>query len=236
MAYWISKKGVFITDGLTVIRISDDNKNYFDPLLSESINRGSEDKHWLMYDSVYEILRMGLATGGTTTANKFFIYDLKDEVWSFDVLSQQLASCIEIEAASGNISVLQLGGGTTDGFVYQTNNSLNDVGSAIDSFCDMEIGGTGNRLRFLELLVRCKSQTTGNLTVEIAINANTGFSDAVTIPMQPDTVNDEYSRNRDTVNEIVAHHFTIRWKNDVISQSLYLLDYSASIDVVDDKS
>ncbi len=236
IAYWISKKGVFMTDGLTVTRISDDIKNYFDPLVSESITRGAEDKHWIMYDSVYEVLRMGLATSGTTTANKFFIYDLKDKAWSFDVLGQKLASCTEIEADSGNINILQVGGGTTDGFVYQTNNSLNDVGVAVNSFCDMEMGGNGNRLRFLELLVRCKSQTVGNLTVEIALNANTGFSDAVTIAMQPDTVNDEYSRNRDAVNEIVAHHFTLRWKNNAVSQSLYLLDYSVNIDIVDDKS
>jgi len=49
----------------------------------------------------------------------------------------------EVEAASGNVPVVQIGGGVDDGFVYVLNNSNQDVSTAITSYIQMELSEDG---------------------------------------------------------------------------------------------
>ena len=121
-AFFISRSGVLGTDGMKPWRISEDIQNYFDPKKSECIRRGYEKEHWIEFDSAENVLRLGLVSGGSATLpNIFPVYDLVDQVWYFDSPAQELSCMAEVEAASGNVPVVQLGGGIDDGFIYQLN-------------------------------------------------------------------------------------------------------------------
>lgn len=131
LAFTLSHYGVIETDGRILNNISDDIKDRFDPReTSTCIRRGYESKMWMEYDSSCNCLRLGLVCGASATkANIFPVFDLTDRCWYFDSLGQNLSCMTEVEAASGDLSILQYGGGTADGFVCQLNYGTNDISS-----------------------------------------------------------------------------------------------------------
>lgn len=172
LAFFISRYGVAVSDGRTVSFISDDISNYFDPTESVCIRRGYEELHWIGFDSADNVLRLGLVSGSSATVpNVFPVFDLTDKVWYFDDPAQELSCMTEVTAGSGNVAVVQVAGGVDDGLVYQLNYGTNDVSTAIDSYLRMEFSAGGEWLEILEMLLRCKVQTAGNLTLTPYLNA-----------------------------------------------------------------
>jgi len=162
MAYFLSHYGVFASNGKYVVKISDDIGNYFDPTKSECIRDGYENQMWLKYDSAHDVLRLGLVSGeSATSCNIFPIYDLKDKGWMFDVFEQNLTCMTEVEADSGDVSVLQIVGGTGDGFIYQSNYGNDDVDTAIDSYTLLEINGKGREMLLREFIIRLRKNEGG---------------------------------------------------------------------------
>lgn len=155
LAFFLSHDGVCMCDGKTVKVISDEIGNYFNPLKSECIRNGYEDRMWLKYDRAFNIIRIGLVSGAAATeCNVFPVFDLTDKTWSFDELGQKLACMAEIEAGSGNVRRLQVGGGTVDGTIYQLNVGQDDCDTAIDSYVDMEFDGKGDVISITEAIIR----------------------------------------------------------------------------------
>lgn len=158
VGFFLSHAGVCKSDGRSVVLVSDDIANFFDPTKAECIRNGYEDKMWLEYDATFRVLRIGLVSGNSATdCNIFPVYDIKDKTWSFDVLAQPFSCIADVEADSGDVTVLQLAGGQDDGTVYQTNITDDDVDTAIDSFAMMELDGSGATLDLRELIIRTKS-------------------------------------------------------------------------------
>lgn len=158
LAFFLSHEGVARCDGKTCDIVSDAVQNYFNPIKPECIRRGYEDKMWLKYDRAFNILRIGLVSGASATqCNVFPVYDIADGTWSFDELGQNLATMEEIEADSGNIMRIQIGGGTEDGTVYQLNVGQNDCEEEIDAYVDMEFDGKGDVIAITEGIVRTVS-------------------------------------------------------------------------------
>jgi hypothetical protein len=136
-------------------------QNYFDPKSADCIRRGYEDKMWLTYDSCYQCLKLGLVCGDTATVpNVFPIYDLEDKTWKFDSPAQPFSCCAEVEAASGDVAVLQVAGGTADGTIYQTNYGDDDVSTAIDAYATMELDGAGADILMRDMILRASGTTT----------------------------------------------------------------------------
>lgn len=161
LAFSLSRYGVIMVDGKHPSIISDDISNYFDPTKPECIRRGYEDKHWLKYDPAYNGIRIGLVSGNSaTTPNIFWYYDLAERKWYYDKLGQNLLCACDVEAASGDIPVLQYGGGCADGYVYQLNTTTADVSTAIDSYAIMELSGRGAWLNLQEMILRCHGTCT----------------------------------------------------------------------------
>ena len=159
VAFFLSHYGVFMCEGTTFIRISKQEhtsiQNYFDPKSADCIRRGYEDKCWLAYDSAYHVLRVGLVTGSSaTTPNTFLVYDIEDRAWMADSPAQPFSCLCEVEAASGDVAVLQYAGGTADGTVYRTNYTTDDVSTAIDAYVTMEVDGDGAEIWMRELILR----------------------------------------------------------------------------------
>jgi len=222
LAYFLSQKGVFCTDGKTAWAISDDIQNYFDPLESECIRTGYEKEHWIAYDSTYSILRVGLVTGSSaTTPNTFLVYDLTDNAWYFDSLGQGLSCATEVEAASGDVAIIQVGGGVDDGTVYQLNTGVNDVSAAIDGYVTMELSHKNWVMFLREMALRVKAQTSGS--VEIDVYLNNVLEDSIEMSMIAANEN-EASRRERFVMDALSDHIGLRFRNNTKGESMYLED------------
>jgi hypothetical protein len=164
-----------MTDGKGIEMVSAEIQDYFDPKDPKCIRRGYEKEHWIDYDSIYRVLRVGLVTGPTATVpNVFLIYDVKTSAWSCDDLAQGLSCHTEMEAASGQFPIVQIGGGAIDGTIYQLNNSLTDNGTTITAFVTMEFDGGGHDLHLNEIVLRasgaCTLETYADDVLDATIN------------------------------------------------------------------
>jgi len=240
LAFFLSHYGVCVTDGKTVAIISDAIQNYFDPTSSDCIRRGYEKEMWLDHDSAYNVLRAGLVTGSTATLpNTFIVFDLVDKTWSKDSLGQELSCITEVEAASGDIPILQYGGGIDDGLIYRLNYSsstasghtaISDVATAIDAYVIVELSKGGMFLYLRELLLRCKTQTAGNITITPYRNEKAGT--AFTLSMTAETTNDAFRRHR-VGTKIQDSLISLKIQNATVAQSLYLLDMGLNLLVME---
>ena len=161
VAVFLSRYGVFMTDGKNIVCISTDIQDYFDTRESVCIRRGYDKEHWIDYDSLYNVVRIGIVSGSTATVpNVFLVYDVKTGKWSTDELTQPFACHAEVEAASGQYTVLQVAGGTADGTVYQTNYGSQDVDTSFTGSLTMEYDGQGHDLFLDEIVVRVNGACT----------------------------------------------------------------------------
>ncbi len=161
VAVFLSRYGVFMTDGKNIVCISTDIQDYFDSRESVCIRRGYESEHWIGYDSLYNVVRMGIVSGASAEVpNVFLVYDVKTGKWSTDELTQPFSCHAEVEAASGQFAVLQVAGGTADGTVYRTNYGSSDVSTAFTGSLTMEYDGQGHDLFLDEIVVRVNGACT----------------------------------------------------------------------------
>lgn len=233
-AYFISKQGVFMSDGKTVWSISDDIQNYFDPNDSNSLRHGYNNEHFIFYDSAENILRIGLVTGSSATApNTYLVYDIIDRKWSHDTLGQHLSCMTEVEAASGDVPILQLGGGDNDGLVYRLNNGSNDVSVAIDGFVTLEMDAGGLELWLKEIMLRVKVQDFGNVVITPYLNS-VPMVDIESSMTKISNVLETIRRHRMRTS-IQGYHIGLRFRNNVVSQSLYLLDAGLDMEYYEER-
>ena len=156
-AFFICRDGIFMTDGKGLDMISGPVQKHFDPKEPQyCIRRGYENEHWIDYDSMYQVIRVGLACGeSAANVNTFLAYDILSKKWiSYDNLGQPLACHIEVESSSGQFPLLQIGGGVEDGTVYLLNNTIKDVDEAIESYVAMEFDGGGHEIHIEEIVIR----------------------------------------------------------------------------------
>lgn len=228
LIFWISHQGVVACDGKNITIISDDIQNYFDPLETECIRRGYDNEHWLEYDSSCNCLRLGLVSGSSaTTPNIFPVFDLIDKTWSFDNFAQNFSCMTEVEAASGDIPILQYAGEVTDGYVYRLNTGTNDIHGvipttvAIDAYATIELDARALYLYLREMLLRVKGQTIGDITVTPYLNGVA--QTALTLSMIVLNAGEEFRRHRMGMN-YQDSHISLKFQNATASQALYLLD------------
>ena len=166
LAFFLSRLGVCVCDGRLVTIISDDIQNYFDPEKTECIRRGYEKENWLKYDSTDRVIRMGLVSGTSATVpNIFPVYDLVDGSFYFDTPAQELSCMSEVEAFSGDVNRIQVGGGVDDGFVYRVNTGTDDVAAAIVSYVQTELDAGGLEFDLSEVITRTKAQAAGSVVI-----------------------------------------------------------------------
>jgi len=229
MVYFISNKGFYKTDGMSVVCVSDPVGIYFDPSNANCIRKGYENKHWVKYDSMTKNILIGLCTGSSATvANTFLVFNPfvpEEQAWGTDTRGQALTCMVELEANSGNVTTLQYAG-SSDGFVYQINTGLNDVGAStvsIPSQVVLEIDGNGEKIDAKTIQVRCKAQTAGTFTPSIAFNGNPSFTDEATKSMISADGN-AYVFHDFSINRDVVDHIAVKLTHDTVSEEFYLYD------------
>jgi hypothetical protein len=152
---------VALSDGKGIEIISGDVQHYFDPRKAVCIRRGYEKEHWIDYDSLYKVIRVGLVCGPTATApNVFLVYDVENATWMDDELGQPLSCHAEVEGASGQFPLLQIGAGANDGMIYQLNSGYTDDGVPIEAYVMQEFDGGGHDLHLNEIVLRASGACT----------------------------------------------------------------------------
>ena len=233
LAFWISRYGLCVSDGRTCSIFSDDIANYFDPKETTTcIRKGYEHKHWMEHDSADNILRIGLCCGSSATeCNVFPVFDLVNKCFYFDSLGQNLSCMTEVEAGSGDISVLQYGGGTDDETVYRLNTGTDDIDTGgtttpIDAYVTIELNRYGLWLYLRELLLRIKVQIVGDIT--ITPYCNTRAQTAFTLGMLAKTIGDATRRHRVGLN-VQDQNISLKIQNDTEAESMALLEYGLAL-------
>jgi hypothetical protein len=229
VAFFLSRYGVCACDGASIAVISDQIQNYFDPRKAECIRRGYESQMWLKHDPIDHVLRIGLVSGSTaTTPNIFPVYDLVDRTWYFDVRAQELSFWENVDAGSGTSAIAQVGGGVDDGTLYVVNTGTVDVDQAIDSYITYEFPGSGHYLALLWLMIQCKAQSAGNMTVTTAQNGIT--KDTLTLSMIAEATGQETRRHLLSLN-LVDQHISVKIQNSSTTDSMSLYNVGAEIRV-----
>jgi len=163
----------------------------------------------------------------SSVPNVFPVFDLVDKVWSFDFPAQELSCHTEVEAASGDIPILQYGGGTDDGFIYRLNTTALDVTTAIAPYCTIELDAKAAEMWLRRLLIRFKSQTSGNCTITPYRNGVAG-SDTLTLDMSAETTSEVLRRWLVGVN-VKDSHISLKIEKASGATGFYLLDLGLEI-------
>jgi hypothetical protein len=227
MAFILSKRGILYTDGKTVRHVPNFNmiKNYFDPSSSTCIRSGYESQMFIKYDSSYNVLKIGLVTGSSaTTCNTWLVYDLQDLSFSEDSYGYDIGCMTEVDAGSGSVGTVQLGGGIGDGFVYVLNSGTDDVDLAIDSYATHELNYYGSVIHNNEIIYRVKSQTAGNMTVTPYANGVVQTDNTRTLPLTAENTGQISRRHKIPVNH-VSDCVSLKIEHNKAGESFYLLDY-----------
>ena len=226
MAFILSKRGIIYTDGKTVRHVPNFNtvKNYFDPSNSSCIRSGYESSMFIKYDSAYNVLKIGLVTGTATACNTWLIYDLQDLSFSEDNYGYDIGCMTEVDAGSGSIGTVQLGGGIGDGFVYVLNSGTDDVDLAIDSYVTHELNAYGSVIHNNEIIYRAKSQTVGDMTITPYIDGVVQTPQARTLSLTAQNSGQTSRRHRIGFNQ-VGDHISMKIEHNKTGESFYLLDF-----------
>lgn len=231
--FFVSRLGVYKSDGSFLKNISGGIGNYFDPEKDECVRAGYEDKHFLGLDSANGVLLLGIVSGSTATKpNKFFVLDPSTDMWTEDIWGYDISCVNEVGAASGNIPVIQLAG-CQDGFIRRINTGNQDDGEDIVSNVVVEIDGDGQRLVWLEEVFRCETQASGNIIRTVAVDGNVDFDDKRTRriwSMKPAKNGDSYRLYNKRPGDIKGDHFSIKYENFTSNVTARYIDLGLGFD------
>ena len=237
--YWISRYGVFETDGRLVNRISDPIQNYFDPRFTECIRRGYEMEHWIAFDASNYVLRLGLVSGASATLpNIFPVFDILKKEWAFDTYATATkgpVAMFECDTESGAFASLPILLPQGNCWVYLGNQGLNDDSDAIDGAARPEVNYGGQLFNLRESYVRMRFQTGASCALKIYGNGRELTDEARTLPMDADYSGEEFVRHRVIDGAYQVSNASIELRNNVVDKDLYLYDYIVSNEVLEKK-
>ncbi len=151
------------------------------------------------------------------------VYNLAKRNWSFDAPGQKLSCMAEIEAATGENPILQIGGGVDDGFIYRLNTGTNDVSAGIDAFIRLEFGYLGLMIECRDAALRMKTQAAGDVTITPYLNGVA--QTALTKSMTANATGDLLRRWRlPDLQEIATEQMSLEFRNNTASQEIFLYD------------
>ena len=207
---FISKYGIFITDGRTIRRISGDIDDIYDPSKSNYININPGSGHWVCYDRASNCLRFGIQTIASTSSSPdlYPVFHLGGNYWTFDVFPyQSITAFAEVSAVSGSVDSLQyaagkdISPGTTD-LIYRCRSGIDydeesdGTKNAIDIKLRSEFSSGGNYLEIKEFTVRAEAVTNYTMTKKVYENGVLDSTETETFDMDPDGATGSVFRER----------------------------------------
>jgi len=155
--------------------------------------------------------------------NVFPVFDLIDNTWSFDTPAQELSCMIEAEADSGDVQVIQAGGGIDDGTIYLLNSGSDDISTAIDSYITMELNAQGQYIQLDEMLLRAEAVAASAGDITITLTKNDIAAGTKTLSMSPEVASQAIRRHRFNLN-LCDQNISIKLQNNAASKAMNLLD------------
>jgi hypothetical protein len=140
VAIWVGDKGVYTSDGATVVPISDDIRCYFNPNDVRYIPTAMRSKSVGWYDPSIKSYKLLIASGaGATTLNTELEYSLQYQEWTKisrqigggGATSNPLQSGWQVYDANG---ISYTYGGDANGFVYRLEDTNRWDGTSITSY------------------------------------------------------------------------------------------------------
>jgi hypothetical protein len=140
VAIWVGDKGVYVSDGATVLPISDDIRCYFNPDDVRYIPTAMRSKSVGWYDPSIKSYKLLIASGaGATTLNTELEYSLQYQEWTKinrqigggGAASNPLQAGWQVYDTSG---ISYTYGGDANGFIYQLENTNRWDGTNITSY------------------------------------------------------------------------------------------------------
>jgi hypothetical protein len=220
---FISKYGIFFTDGRTINRISGPIDNIFDPEKSSYIDINPGSGHWISYDRAGNCLRLGIQTIASTTGTPdiYPVYHLEGNFWTFDVfIGQSITAFAEVSAVSGDVDSLQYLAGndsvsTTD-LIYRCvgASDYDELATGVKQGVEMvvrpEFSSGGNYLKINEFTIRTSAQADYTLTKAVYENGVLDSDEAETFTMESQDTNGLVYRERILENMQLNSQFGIK--------------------------
>lgn len=225
-AYWISRYGIYMSDGRIVKRISDPIQNYFDPRYPECLRKGYENLAWAAYDSSAEVVRFGFVSGDEAELpNIFPVYDLTTGDFLFDKYvseSNYPMTFGEVDAGSGDNPVIQIHYGQE--FACIANRGLADRDDAIISKCRIEMNEAAALLELNEVWLRCSVEEGGELFFRIYEDGVIYPEHSELISLEAEEAGDDVRRERFIKKAHEESHLSLELENNQIDIDLWLYD------------
>jgi len=193
---FISKFGIFFTDGRTIHRISGDIDDIFDPEKSGYIDSNPGSGHWISYDRAGNCLRLGIQTIASTTGTPdiYPVFHLDGNYWTFDSFPLvSITAFAEVSAVSGDVDSLQYVAAkdtvSTVDLIYKCTGGIDydenpaGVKSAITMKLRPEFSSGGNYLEIEEFTIRTEAKANYTLTKKIYENGVLDTSETETYDM-----------------------------------------------------
>jgi hypothetical protein len=206
---FISKYGIFTTDGRTINRISGPIDDLFDPEKPNYIDSTPGSGHWISYDRAGNCLRLGIQTIASTTNSPdvYPVFHLDGNFWTFDIFpAQSITAFAEVSATSGDVDSLQyLAGKDTAAsldLIYRSKSGIDydeiPVGTktAIEIKLRPEFSSGGNYLEIKELTIRAESMTDYTMTKKVYENGVLDATETEEFDMDPDGASGSVFRER----------------------------------------
>jgi hypothetical protein len=228
---FISKYGIFTTDGRTIQRISAPIDNYFDPERDEYIDTdfsAGDLPHWIAYDRQSNCLRLGIRTrqSSTNSPDVFPVFHLDTGDWTFDDFpNQSITAFTEVTAAIGSVDSLQYCAGIdlndSTQLIYRCvagqdyDEHADGTKEAIEASLQLEFSNGSNLLEINELSLRSSSNESYTLTKSVYENGVLDSGENETFSMESEDVNGLTYRERILEGLQLNHHFSIKlsWEN-----------------------
>ena len=140
VAIWMGDKGVYISDGATVLPISDDIRCYFNPDDVRYINPSMRAKSVGWYDPSIKSYKLLIASGASATAlNLELEYSLQYQEWTKIVRQIGNAGAANNPLQSGwqvydTNGISYTYGGDANGYIYRLENTNRWDGTSITSY------------------------------------------------------------------------------------------------------
>jgi hypothetical protein len=220
---FISKYGIFFTDGRTIRRISGPIDDIFDPEKTSYIDVNPGSGHWISYDRAGNCLRLGIQTVASTTGTPdiYPVFNLDGNFWTFDVfIGQSITAFAEVSAVSGDIDSLQYVAGkdlvsTTD-LIYRCvgGSDYDELATGVKQGIEMvlrpEFSSGGNYLKINEFTIRTSAQEDYTMTKAVYENGVLDSDEAETFTMESQDTNGLVFRERILENLQLNSQFGIK--------------------------
>jgi hypothetical protein len=206
---FISKYGIFVTDGRTIRRISGPIDDIFDPEKATYIDSNPGSGHWINYDRAGNCLRLGIQTiaSSTGTPDIYPVFHLDGNYWTFDVFpSQSITAFVEVSAASGDIDSLQYVAGKDTinavDLIYKCQGGIDydelATGAKLATIMKIrpEFSQGGNYLEIKELTIRTEANSDYLMTKKVYENGVIDATETETFEMNPDGSSGSVFRER----------------------------------------